>query len=75
MNYDLENLELGSVPKIPEGTKLCGHGYRHLPLQKKIAYLARLYGRVTVCDDVQEDHVYFREHFNPNKEDCCDLRV
>ena len=29
--------------------------------------------RVSVCEDVPEHWVYFRDNVNPNKNDCCDL--
>ena len=51
-------------------------GYRHLPLEKKRALLKGITGfkEITVCEDETEAYEYWREHFNPNKEDCCNLR-
>ena len=51
-------------------------GYEHLPLDKKIAALARITGfdEVSVCEDVSEHYDYWRECVNHNKEDCCNLR-
>ena len=51
-------------------------GYEHLPLSKKIEYLARVTGfdEVSVCEDTDEGYAYFRECVNHNKEDCCNLR-
>ena len=51
-------------------------GYDHLPLEKKIEYLARITGfdEVSVCEDVTEHYEYWREAVNHNKEDCCNLR-
>ena len=51
-------------------------GYQHLPLEKKIAALARITGfdEVSVCEDVSEHYDYWRECVNHNKEDCCNLR-
>ena len=51
-------------------------GYEHLPLEKKIAALARITGfdEVSVCEDVSEHYDYWRECVNHNKEDCCNLR-
>jgi len=51
-------------------------GYQHLPLAKKIEYLAKVTGfdEVSVCEDVTEDYEYWREAVNFNKEDCCNLR-
>lgn len=51
-------------------------GYFHLPLEKKLEVLSKITGfkEVTVCDDNTEHYEYFRDHFNPNKNDCCNLR-
>lgn len=51
-------------------------GYAHLPLAKKLEYLSKVTGfdQVSVCDDEDEAHAYFRECVNFNKEDCCNLR-
>ena len=51
-------------------------GYQHLPLEKKIEYLAKVTGfdEVSVCEDVSEHYDYWREAVNHNKEDCCNLR-
>lgn len=51
-------------------------GYQHLPLEKKIEYLSRVTGfdEVSVCDDVDEHYLYWREAVNYNKNDCCNLR-
>lgn len=51
-------------------------GYQHLPLDKKIEYLAKVTGfdQVSVCDDVDDAYFYFKECVNFNKEDCCNLR-
>lgn len=50
--------------------------YSHLPLEKKREYLERITGfkEVTVCDDETEAYNYWKEHFNPNPNDCCNLR-
>ena len=52
-------------------------GYEHLPLEKKIAYLAKITGfsEVSVCEDEDEAYAYFREAVNHNKADCCNLRL
>lgn len=51
-------------------------GYRHLELDRKLDVLSRLdFKEITVCDDVQEHYDYFKENFNPNREDCCNLRL
>lgn len=51
-------------------------GYRHMPLEAKIRYLEQITGfeQVSVCEDVTEHYVYWRDHFNPNPEDCCNLK-
>lgn len=52
-------------------------GYNHLPLEKKVEYLAKITGfdEVSVCEDVTEHFEYWRECVNHNKEDCCNLRI
>ncbi len=50
--------------------------YRHLPLSEKIRIIDKIHiPEKTVCEDVTEHYVYWKEHLNPNKEDCCNLRV
>ena len=51
-------------------------GYEHLPLEKKIEYLAKITGfsEVSVCEDVTEHFAYWRAFVNHNKNDCCNLR-
>jgi DNA repair photolyase len=51
--------------------------YYHLPLEKKLKYLNTITGfkEITVCDDENEAYEYFKENFNPNKKDCCNLRI
>ena len=50
-------------------------GYLHLPLDKKLAALKLItLPQVSVCEDVPEHHLYFERHFNPNPDDCCNLR-
>lgn len=51
-------------------------GYRHLPLDKKLEILTKLqFKEMTVCDDVQEHYDYFKEKYNHNPNDCCNLRL
>lgn len=51
-------------------------GYRHLSLDKKLVELAHLdFKELTVCDDVQEHYDYFKENFNCNPDDCCNLSL
>ena len=51
-------------------------GYQHLPLEKKINYLAKVTGfdEVSVCEDVSKHYEYWKECVNFNKDDCCNLR-
>lgn len=50
-------------------------GYQHLPLEEKKRILARVkIPNVSVCEDVLEHYIYWQEHFNPNSNDCCNLR-
>lgn len=53
------------------------NGYNHLPLDKKKQYLSRITGfkELTVCEDCTYHYEYWKEHVNPNKDDCCNLRV
>lgn len=52
-------------------------GYQHLPLEKKIEYMKLIngFGEVTVCEDVSEHYEYWKTHFNPNPDDCCNLTI
>ena len=47
-----------------------------MSLEHKLEILSRITGfkEVTVCDDCTEHYEYFRDHFNPDPEDCCNLR-
>ena len=51
-------------------------GYRHMPLQKKLEYIKQIdgYKEITVCEDETEAYEYWKNHFNPNPNDCCNLR-
>ena len=52
-------------------------GYRHLPLEYKKQLLQPFVDagkRVTVCEDHPEHYEWFKTNFNPNPDDCCDLR-
>lgn len=50
-------------------------GYEHLPLQEKQRIISRVkIPEITVCEDVTEHYEYWRQHFNPNPDDCCNLR-
>lgn len=51
-------------------------GYLHLPLALKQEYISKINGfkEITVCEDETMAYEYWRDHFNPNKDDCCNLR-
>ena len=51
-------------------------GYMHLPLEKKKEYIKGITGfkEVTVCEDESEAYQYWKYNFNPNPDDCCNLR-
>ena len=50
--------------------------YSHLPLEKKIEYLKNITGfkEITVCEDEDGAYEYCKHYFNPNPDDCCNLR-
>lgn len=51
-------------------------GYKHLPLQEKARIMERIkIPEISVCEDVKKHYLYLRERFNPNKDDCCNLRL
>ena len=52
-------------------------GYRHLPLEKKKELISNIHGfkEITVCEDESEAYEYWTNHFNPNPNDCCNLRM
>lgn len=51
-------------------------GYEHMPLKLKKQYISKITGfkEMTVCEDETEAYEYWEKEFNPNKEDCCNLR-
>lgn len=52
-------------------------GYRHLPLSEKLEIIERIrpaFQEISICEDVTEHYEYWKEHINPNKADCCNLR-
>ena len=50
--------------------------YRHLPLEEKNRLLEKIHiPNITVCEDYTEHYEYWKEHFNPNRDDCCNLRL
>ncbi len=49
--------------------------YRHLPLEKKIQLISKIKKpQISVCEDVEAHYKYWKEHFNVNPDDCCNLR-
>ena len=50
-------------------------GYNHLPLDYKKQILSKVkIPNISVCEDVTSHYEYWRDNFNPNKDDCCNLR-
>lgn len=52
-------------------------GYKHLPLEVKKELLSKVQRpgvEISICEDVNEHYNYWIENFNPNREDCCNLR-
>lgn len=50
-------------------------GYNHLPLERKKELISGLHIKeMTVCEDEDEAYQYWRDHFNHNPEDCCNLK-
>lgn len=62
-------------------------GYLHLPLEKKLDVLNRLISHsktfrkpdyqfeFSVCEDVPSHYNFFKNHFNINPNDCCNLDI
>lgn len=58
-----------------EGHTVKSGGYRHLPLNDKIALLDGFeIPEMTVCEDVPEHFEHFKSQYNYNPDDCCNLR-
>ena len=50
-------------------------GYRHLPVKEKVRIINKIKGmELSVCEDVGGHYNYWRYGFNPNPNDCCNLR-
>lgn len=51
-------------------------GYNHLPLDVKKEYLKKITGfkEYSICEDVLEHYNYWKENYNFNINDCCNLR-
>jgi DNA repair photolyase len=51
------------------------NGYKHLPLEEKKRILSKVkIPIISICEDVDNHYNYWKDNFNPNKEDCCNLR-
>lgn len=51
-------------------------GYKHLPLEEKARIMSKIQiPELSACEDVKRHYLYLRQKFNPNKEDCCNLRL
>lgn len=51
------------------------NGYEHLPLEEKIRIINKIkIPIISVCEDENKAYEYWKNNFNPNKEDCCNLR-
>lgn len=50
-------------------------GYKHLHLGEKARIIEKIkIPSISVCEDYTEHYEYWKEYYNPNKEDCCNLR-
>ena len=49
-------------------------GYLHMPLEDKIKILNKIeIPNISVCEDYSEHYEYWKNNYNPNKYDCCNL--
>lgn len=53
------------------------HGYKHLPFKKKREAVKAFegYHQVTVCDWEEKYLDYWKKEYNPNPDDCCNLKL
>lgn len=50
-------------------------GYWHLPLLRKKELISGVkFKQISVCEDEDTAYEYWNKQFNPNKDDCCNLR-
>lgn len=50
-------------------------GYEHLPLEEKKRIISKIkIPEISVCEDESNAYEYWINNFNPNKDDCCNLR-
>jgi DNA repair photolyase len=51
------------------------NGYEHLPLEEKKRIISKIkIPVVSVCEDEDQAYEYWKNNYNPDKEDCCNLR-
>ena len=51
-------------------------GYSHLTLEEKRAIVEKIHlPSISICEDVDGHYDYWKNCFNPNKNDCCNLRT
>lgn len=52
-------------------------GYGHLTLDRKIRLMSELtnFKEISVCEDCSEHYDYWKNNFNPNPDDCCNLNI
>lgn len=49
-------------------------GYEHLPLEEKKRIINKIHiPNVSICEDETEAYKYWKNNFNPNEDDCCNL--
>ena len=50
-------------------------GYEHLPLEEKKRIINKIkIPIISVCEDEDNAYEYWKNNYNPNKDDCCNLR-
>ena len=59
------------------GYSLAFHGYKHLPFEKKIDAVKAFEGHheITVCDWEEKYLDFWKKQYNPNPNDCCNLKL
>lgn len=55
--------------------KIKDNNYRHLSLIDKLDYLEKIDNskEISVCEDVDKHYLYFKNHINEKRNDCCNL--
>ena len=55
---------------------LWSRNYRHLPLEEKLRIIDKVkLPNISVCEKVSEHYDYWKNNYNPNPADCCNLRI